>query len=273
MGSGVLETKEIMALIAYKPAFIAQATDDPVGESPQVDAQVIKYDRGRLLVRLEDDALLAAGVPLELVVPTERALIRLEIALDRVDRETQFGVVASLSVGDIEVIQRRKQERFPVNYLCRFIPMREGETRDDLRGRGHGYGRVTNISLGGMQFETEYILPPGLLALFEVVLPTSRLVFEGRIVKAAPAKDAPAVEETGKAGEHTYGVKFGKMDGATSKKLNRLILAMERRKRWPGPEKRSSSTGSASRWPGPRDRLRRAISERWAERDRRRRDR
>lgn len=229
-----VDTREVMALIAYKPAVILPTTEDG-GEPPQFNAQVVKYERGRLLLRLEEGIdLLGPMTQAELEVPTTKALFRLFVETERITETSEGAYIVYLIVEDIEEIQRRKQDRFEVNFHCKFVPIKEGDKPADITGRPHGLGRVTDMSLGGMQFETELDLPLGLMAQFEVRLPNGHLDLQGKIVKAVPDASGPNV----------YGIKFGRMDSVTSQRLNRLILHMERRIR-----RSRSDAGGPSRVP------------------------
>lgn len=254
-----MDTREIMALIEYQAGFLVPPVRP--GEEPvHIACQVVKEDRGRLLVRVEERFdRMPTDSEIELDVPTDRALFRLYCQVERVDGASEGTVIVHLLVDEIETIQRRKQDRFKVNFPLRFIPLRDDEKPFEVLNRPYGIGRAIDISLGGMRFETESELPTGLRAQFEVRLPNGRIDLYGRIVKAS----------RNQVGDFVYGVKFGRTDSVTSQRLNRLILQFERRARQTAP-----SSGGARillrRGAAERGGVRRALPDRWARGGRRR---
>ena len=124
-------------------------------------------------------------------------------------------------VDDIETIQRRKQSRFEVNFPCRFALIDEDKKNVDVLANPLGSGKVTDISLGGVEFETEMELPTGVLIKLDVRPPNGRLEFVGLLVKDAGENQ----------GMRTYGVKIDAMDTVSLKNLNRLVLRLERQVR------------------------------------------
>ncbi len=73
-----------------------------------------------------------------------------------------------MSIEDIETIQRRKQERYDVSFPCRVGLMGEGERPMDPLTHPLGLGKMTDISLGGVEFETELELTHGACVKLDV---------------------------------------------------------------------------------------------------------
>ena len=214
----------MMRAIEYKPGALLPVVGDGE-EPPRIPVRVVRLDHGRLLVRLEEAAeVLRPATEAELEVPTTRALVRLFASVEQVVRVKDGLQMASLFVEDVEAVQRRKQDRFTVNFQCLFVPISEHAGRRRLAHitpRTRGQGRVSNLSTGGIQFETEYELPAGMLAHFVIRMPAGQLEFIGRIVQSV--KDP--------LGSNSYGVKFARMDNVTTQQINRIVLQMERRAR------------------------------------------
>lgn len=216
-----METKQILSLIEYKPCILVPVIESEE-EPPEFPSQVMKFDRGRLLVKVEAPGDVIAGrVEVDLEVPTKKALFRIFASVEKTVPTSEGGCIAYLIIDDIEPIQRRKQDRFPVNLPCRFLPVAEGEKLADLVGREYAFGRVVNVSLGGLQLETEYDLPVGLALYLEMRLANGHLEFQGKIVtKAREVSDY-----------NFYGIKFTSVDAVTQQRLSRLILRLERQER------------------------------------------
>lgn len=252
-----METRKILAMIEYKPCILVPIVEGDE-EPPELSSQVVKLDRGRLLVKVDSDMELVTGrVEVDLEVPTKKALFRIFASVERTVPTSEGGCIAYLIVENIETIQRRKQDRFPVNLPCRFAPMSEGEKLSDLVGREFAFGRVVNVSLGGLQFETELDLPVGLLLYIEMRMLNGHLEFQGKIVtKAREVSDL-----------NFYGVKFTMVDVVTYQRLNRLILRVERQERRTDAE--GPARGGSRRDVGSR--FGRAVIDRWVGREARRR--
>lgn len=205
-------------------------------ERPEFSAQVVTEDRGRLLVRVEgQDELFQRGLVVDLEVPTERALCLVSATVDSVARTSDNTfLLLHLIVDEIEKIQRRREARFAVSYPMRFTIMREGESPSDVRDRPHGLGRVCDISLGGMQIEADYDLPNGLMAWFQVELADGQFNVVGQVLEYRRTT----------VGGRVYGVQFIEMDIVASRRLNRLILQLDRRKR---REQQGSLPGGSAR--------------------------
>lgn len=252
-----METKQILAMIEYKPCVlvpIVEGDDEP----PELASQVVKLDRGRLLVKVDSQSELVKGrVEVDLEVPTKKALFRIFASVERTVPTSEGACIAYLVIENIETIQRRKQDRFQVNLPCRFVPLAEGEKLSDVVGREFAFGRVVNISLGGLQFETEFDLPVGLHLYIEMRMPNGHLEFQGKIVtKARQVSDL-----------NFYGMKFTSVDTVTHQRLNRLILRIERQERRAKVE--GAPRGGSRR--EAESRFGRAISDRWESRELRRR--
>ncbi len=250
-----METKKILSLIEYKPCILVPLLEGE-DEPPELSSQVVKYDRGFLLVKVESGTELVTGrVEVDLEVPTSKALYRIFASVDRTTPTSEGGCIAYLVVDEIERIQRRKQDRFPVNFPCRFAPLGEGEKLADLVGREFAFGRVVNVSLGGLQFETEADLPVNLPVYVEMRMPTGHLEFQGRIVTKAREV----------SGYNFYGMKFTHVDTTTNQRLHRLILRLERQER---RTKAETPARGGVRRPEAERRFGRTVADRWESRRR-----
>ena len=79
-----MQMRAIIGRIAYKRGVILAARFDGE-EPPEAACQVVRFDRGFLLVRIEDEAdFLQVGVDVELEVPSEEALYRLEGRVEQI---------------------------------------------------------------------------------------------------------------------------------------------------------------------------------------------
>ena len=251
-----METKRILSLIEYKPCILVPLFESEADEPPELSAQVVKYDRGFLLVKVENGTELVSGrVEVDLEVPTSKALYRIFASVDRTTPTREGGCIAYLVVDEIEKVQRRKTDRFPVNFPCRFAPLGAGEKPADLVGREFAFGRVVNVSLGGLQFETEADLPVNLPVYVEMRMPAANLEFQGKIVTKAREV----------LGNNFYGMKFTHVDAMTSQQLYRLILRLERQERRMKPE--APARGGLRR-AEPERRFGRTLADRWESRRR-----
>lgn len=217
-----MSMEAVMGRIAYKRGVLL-ATGVAGEEAPEAACQVVRFERGILLVRIEEAVdFLEAGLGLQLEVPEEQAaLYRIEGTLKSLVSASDGTPIALIQVADVEVIQRRKQERFEVNYACSFsVVSRAGE--EAAAGDGPaGAGKVTDISLGGAELETEMKLASGSTIQLNVRVPSGHLDFTGRLVKAI----------VGPTGAYRYGVRITSIDNFSWFLLNRLVLQLERRQR------------------------------------------
>ena len=181
-----MQMKEILREIEYKQGLLIPALpDESEEEPPQLDVQVVRYEHGRLLIRIDGPIeLLKPDLEAELDVATTKALFRLYTSVEKVVKVNVGAHMAYVNIDDVEIVQRRKQERFAVNLQCRFTPVRDENLSRSFEGRPYGFGRVTDLSIGGLQFETRYELPISMLAHLDVRMPTGRLEMLGKIVQA-----------------------------------------------------------------------------------------
>lgn len=233
-----------MGKIAYKRGvMLAAGAEGALG--PEAACQVVRYEHGILLVRIEEEAdFLRVGIPVQLEVPAEQS------ALFRVDGKVKDIVSASdgtpivlMEVDRYEMIQRRKQERYDVSYPCRFVV--QNETRRPAVGdsQAEGAGKLTDISLGGAELETEMKLSRGSTIQLNVRVPSGHLDFTGQVVKVI----------TRPTGPHRYGIQITSIDNFSWHLLNRLVLQLERRER---RRRQMDAIGSSVRTQAPRRSLR-----------------
>lgn len=221
-----MSTGAIMGRIAYKRGVLL-AMGVAGEDAPEAACQVVRFERGILLVRVEEDVdFLEAGLGLQLEVPAEQAaLYRIQGTVKELVSASDGTPIALIKVDDFEIIQRRKQERFEVNYACSFSVLSGAEkatskatsTDDGLAG----VGKVTDISLGGAELETEMVLSAGDTIQLSVRVPSGHLDFTGRLVKAI----------MGPTGVYRYGVRITSIDNFSWFLLNRLVLQLERKER------------------------------------------
>lgn len=227
-------TSAIMGRIAYKRGVLStwRGAEE---EAPEAACQVVRYERGLLLVRVEDDAdFLEVNLCVQLDVPLDdAALCQIDGKVKNLVSASDGMPIAFVAVDHCEVIQRRKQDRFGVNFPCRFAIVDEaGKAADE--GEFTGAGKVTDISLGGIEFESEQALPVGTKLRMDVRPPNGRLDFVGSLVKS--------IDSFG--GMHRYGVRIDSMDTVSSFILNRLVLRLERRVR---RQRQIAATGLSTR--------------------------
>jgi len=216
-----MEMREILERIQYsKGTLLPQASEDDAAS--EVAAQVMRHERGLLLVRVDEEVeFLAPRAKVELGVPKTEALYRIMGTVETLARASDGMPIVTLTVEDFEVIQRRKQERFEVSFPCRFELAKEGAKPGDVLVNALGSGRITDISLGGFALETEAELPIGATIKVEVRLPDGRTDLLGRILKAT----------AGQGEVRQYGVKSDAADTVSLKHLHRLVLRLERERR------------------------------------------
>lgn len=210
-------------------------------EDEAFDVQVVRFERGKLLLGVESEhEVIARGCRARLDVPTPDALYRFFTVVDRVVSGPGISDFICVFVNDFDRIQRRKQVRYAVNYSCVFIPL---ALKDEMGVAGsssferYGRGKVSDISMEGMRFETDYTLPVGMEVEFAINTVGVELNLAGRIVRTAD--DA--------TGRKVYGIKFTRMETVTLRRLSRLILQFERQ------EKSASEKGEGSPRPGAGD--------------------
>lgn len=258
--------KQLAQLIEYQPGLLILPTGEE--EFSHLDVHVVRLEHGRLLVRLEERTevleevaeLPEPDLDAELEVGVTEALIRLDVTIERIARLPEEAYMVFTRINDFEVIQRRKDQRYKVNFQCRFIPVKSSEDVGRVltdNEQKFGVGRVCNFSLGGFQFVTDYRLPIGMLAFFVIQTPSSHLELVGTIVQGREDLD----------GGHAYGVKLSGLDNTTAQRLNRLVLKYERRERL--ARESAVGTGSARGRRSVRGGWR-LVNERWDQRERRR---
>ena len=231
-----MQISAIMERIAYKRGVLLAADFDGE-EPPEAACQVVRFERGFLLVRIDDDDVefVQPGGAVQLEVPSDdAALYRLDGRVEQVASASDRAPIAFIAVDDIERIQRRKQDRFEVNIPCRFALVGGDEKPTGVLTKPMGAGKVTDISLGGVELETDMELPTGVMIKIEMRPPSGRLDFAGFLVKAIG----------GVAGARKYGVKIDAMDTVTLQRLNRLVLRLERQER---RQREQAASGSAPR--------------------------
>lgn len=219
----VVQIKAILERIQFrKGAVLPQGIEDEM-EPPEALAQVMRLDpHERLLVRVDEEApfvRLNAGVVLE--VPTAEALYRIAGTADAITPASDGMPIVALAVEHAEVIQRRKDTRYEVNFPCRFALVDAGERPTDVLLHPEGSGRVTDISLGGIAFETESTLPLGAMIKIDVRLPGGRTDLTGQVVKAL--REEFTVRE--------YGVRIDAADTVSMNRLHRLVARLEKEER------------------------------------------
>lgn len=209
-----------MARIEYKRGVLLATGDNQ--EELEFPCQIVRFERGYLLVRIEENADgIQVGGGVELEVPAKESLYWLTGEVKQIASTSDGAPIVSMSIEDIETIQRRKQERFDVALPCRIGLMGERERARDPLAHPLGMGKVTDISLGGVEFETELELPHGSMVKLDVRAPDGRLDFAGKIVRVL----------VDPSGARRYGVKFGAMDSVSLSLLNRVVLRLERAER------------------------------------------
>ncbi len=220
-----MDAGEIMERIEYKRGVLVSVGEQ--GEELEAAAQVIRFEHGRLLVRVDDesgDSIRLGGV-VELEVPAAESLYWLKARIEEITHASDGVPIVRLSVDDAEAIQRRKQERYAVSLPCRVGLMDEDESPLEPLTDPLGPGKITDISLGGAEFESELKLKQESAIKLQALVADGRLYLPGTVVR---------VEAT-PSGEYRYGVQFGPMDPVSESRLNRLILRLERavrRKEW-----------------------------------------
>lgn len=220
-----MDADAILARIEYKRGVLVSVGEK--GEELEAAAQVIRFERGRLLVRVDDESgdSIRLGGMVELEVPAAESLYWLKGRIAEISRASDGAPIVSLSIDEVEAIQRRKQERHAVSIPCRVGLMAEGESPLDPLTDPLGPGKITDISLGGAEFESELELKRNSAVKLQTVVADGRLDLPGTIVRVQATP----------SGEYRYGVRFGPMDPVSQSRLNRLILRLERavrRKEW-----------------------------------------
>lgn len=249
-----METQAILERIQYqKGAILPAVAEEEEIDAPEVAARVMRLDRGRLLVRVDEKAdFVALSAPVALEVPTAEALYRLTGLVEKLSAASDGMPILMLRVDEIEMIQRRKQARYEVSYPCRFALVEKYDDPTDILLNPLGSGRVTDISLGGIALETESSLPVGALIKVALRLPDGRTDLVGRLLKEK------VIGENGEL--RTYGIKIDAMDLLSSKRLSRLVLRLERRER----RQKAAPASIAANRPAPGTRRSLTPKRRWS---------
>lgn len=229
-----VDTRTVLESIAYHKGFLfASGGGQELADMP---VQIVKYEKGYLLVRVESsEGDAPEGALIELQVPHRSALVRVEGRLARKAKTNDGSRIFVISVDDVGLVQRRLKERFPANFPVIYLPLRAGSFVLSVAENRFGVGRTTDLSLGGMQLVTPLRLTKDLIARFEVRMPGGLLEAEGKIVSVR-----------GEVAEGTlHGIKFLRMSGLSSQRLARFVLANERRQRM--QEQAKQAVGGRSR--------------------------
>lgn len=124
----------------------------------------------------------------------------------------------TVTIEDFVPVQRRSESRYQTRYPASFMLSTRNISDTETDYVQQGVGHATNISLGGLQLETDYNLPENTLVHCNVSAPGGTLHIQGRIISKRGRPLAGFV----------YGIELVDFDSLTSQRLNRLILRIER---------------------------------------------
>lgn len=233
-------TRDIFNLIQFKTGFLS-----PIAHVEDSDETAAALDEGSGAARITPHMVsvtrfepklellpvlsenepfqLPVGGQVELSVPTGDAIMTIIAEVVQIDKTQQGREVLHLrlNLDEIDVVQRRTDDRFQAKTFTRFEPLPDWKGKADLGIEGVGNGQATDLSLSGMQLSTEFDLPDGYEAFFEIRIPSGTLVVKGRVVRR---------QFRTRIGS-TYGIQFLEYDRITSQRLHQFILSERRKNR------------------------------------------
>lgn len=231
-----MDTKEIMESIEFRWGFLIPPSDplvDEGEEEPPIPCRVVKLDRGRLLLRVEErNEGIKIGDEVRLDVPNRLGLVSATCVVERIRSVPQGSALMSVLIVDMHFVQRRKLPRYACNYLCRFTVMRDDEGLEHVTNRPQALGRVSDISLGGLQLQHELRLPIGTRLYVELIMP------EGNVKVTGTIKNARVDEQ----GQCAYGIQFDDLDRFIMAQIQRVVLRLERKERRERERERAALT-------------------------------
>lgn len=252
-----MDNQAIFPQISYRKGHLLTIPSNPSDQPKRHDVMVIRYevDTDLLLVRSAIGAPALVGTMAVLIDAWGKdALYRFMGTIAEVAPNQHDEFILSIKIEDVDSVQRRSDSRYTTRYPATFIPTRKQDVEIDLTQTQHSVGHATNISLGGMQLESDDNLPDGCFIQCNVAAPGGTLHILGRIVSKRGRSLAG----------FQYGLEFVRFDNLTSQRLNRLVLRIERtgRRRVRSPRLSDPATPTTKRGGGS-ERRRRTTRGRW----------